>query len=154
MAELGNRAYAAIAPRSGQEAAVARALHAHFGLAAPDMGAFVQAGGTILARVAPHQFLAMRDGDGLFAALEPALRGVAGVFDLSDARTGFVIAGPEAPARLRLLLPIDLRSLAPGRCAQTIMAQLTVLVCQMDAAPTYELHCARSYRSSFLHALG
>ncbi len=153
MVELKERTSALIAPRRGKERALAAVLDERFGLKLPEMGAFARAEGGVLARTAPHQLMAMRDGAGLFAELEGALGSVAGVFDLSDARTAVRLTGPEARTRLRGLLPTDLRALQPGRCVQTVVALLTVLVCQTDDAPTYELSCATSYRGSFLRAL-
>ncbi|HYZ64950.1 MAG TPA: hypothetical protein VE650_21055 [Acetobacteraceae bacterium] len=136
---------ALIAPRRGQEAAVA----ARLGRELPAMGRFTEADGMRLIRTAPHQVLAMREGTGLFAGLEAALAGVAGVFDLSDARVGLVMTGE----RLRRLAPVDLRALGPGGCAQTLVEQLGVLILQRDAT-TYEVHCPASYRASFERALG
>ena len=153
MVEIDGRTSALIAPRRGEEGALAGTLKERFGLELPEIGSFARAEGFTLARTAPHQLMAMRDGDGLFAELEAALGGVAGVFDLSDARIAVRLTGPEARTKLRGLLPTDLRALQPGRCVQTVIALLTVLVCQIDDAPTYELSCATSYRGSFLRAL-
>ncbi len=153
MVEIEGREHALIAPRRGQAGALAEAVRARFGLQVPEPGACAVVDGLWLARTAPHQLLAMRDGEGLFEALEGALGGVAGVFDLSDARAGVRLSGPEVRRRLRSLIPIDMRGWTPGRCAQTVMAHLPVLVCQVDDAPSFELYCARSYAGSFLRAL-
>ena len=148
MLELKERCTALIAPRPGRDAAVAAAL----GVALPGMNRFIQASGMLLARIAPHQVLAMRDQPGLFEELEAALAAEAGVIDLSDARTGVTLRGPGARERLMALLPVDLDSMRQGCCAQTVMSHMAVLVCQVDDAPTYEVQCATSYRGSFLRA--
>ena len=157
MVELHERTTALIALRPGREAALAEALRSHFGLALPAMGAFTQAHGLLLARAAPHQMLAMRDGTAatLLEELQTALGEQAGIIDLSDARIGVRIAGPRARERLASLLPIDLHpaALRPGACAHTVMAHIGVLVLLLDDAPTFEVQCARSYAGSFLRAL-
>ena len=155
MVEPRDRPAALIVPRRGQDVATDAGLRAAFGLGLSEMGAFTTSGDWLLARVAPHQAL-LFGGAAPFAAADQALRGAADVIDLSDARIGAVIAGADARRRMRTLVPIDLRppSMAAGRCAQTIMAHMSVLVLQLDETPTYELHCAASYRESFLHALG
>lgn len=155
MVDASDRRAALIAPRRGQEAALNTALQAQFGLELPAMGAFATQGDYLLARIAPHQALLFASAPP-FAAAEAGLRGVADVIDLAEARTGAVIAGPDARRRMQTLVPIDLRApaMAAGRCAQTILAHMSVLVLQLDDAPTYALFCASSYRDSFLHALG
>jgi sarcosine oxidase subunit gamma len=108
----------------------------------------------VLARTAPGQVLAMREaGAALMEELAP-LHEVAGLIDLSDARVGVRIAGPHAAAGLARLLPIDLHSsrFGPGRCANTLMAHLSVLVLQHGPAD-YELQCGRSFAGSFLRAI-
>ncbi len=152
MVELGARDTALIAPRPGRAAAVAAALQDRFGCTMPGMGEFTRSANLILARTAPHQIMAMRDEPGLFDALEAALAGEAGVIDLSDARIGVVLSGPSARERLMGLLAVDLAAMRPGRCVQTVMAHIGVLVFQVDGAPTYEVQCSTSYRSSFLRA--
>jgi heterotetrameric sarcosine oxidase gamma subunit len=124
----------------------------------PRIGTFHEAGGLLLARLGPHQLLAMRTGEGkgigcetdaasLMEELGP-LSAVAGLIDQSDARVGIRVTGPDVAARLAELLPLDLHPsrFAPGRCAQTL------LVLQHGDCD-YEVQCGRSQAGSFFSAL-
>ena len=150
-----DRPGALITLERGHGAETDTAFRARFGLGLPEMGAFTTAGEWLLARGAPDRAF-LFGPEAPFAAAEAALQGVAGVIDWSDARTGALVTGPDARRLMRALLPIDLRppAMAPGKCAQTVMTYMSVLVLQLDDAPTYELHCASSYRESFWRALG
>ncbi len=144
--------YIAIGP--GQAQALAAALVA-MGMELPRMGRFTEAGGLLLMRLAPDHVLAMRPGeDGeLMDELAP-LAAVAGLIDQSDARVAIRVVGADAPQRLTRLLPIDLHPdvFGPGRCAQTVMGHLTVLVIRRDAE-TFEILCGRSFAASFLRTV-
>ena len=154
MVELEDRTSALIAPRRGQDGALAAALGERFGVKLPEMGEFARAEGFMLARTAPHQLMAMRDGAGLFAELEAALGGVAGVFDLSDARIAVRLAGTGgADPAARPAADRSAGACSLAGASRPSSALLTVLLCQVDDAPTYELSCATSYRGSFLRAL-
>ena len=81
------------------------------------------------------------------AALLEALRGevprrLAGVVDVSDFYTTIRLTGAGARAVLAQGCPLDLhpRVFGPGQCAQSLLAKADVLIHQIDAAPTYELH--------------
>ena len=117
----------------------------------PGMGRFTETGGLLLARVAPFQALAMRKGLDvpLLDELAPLVPG-ASLIDLSDARIGVRIHGST---RLAHLVPLDLHParFAPGHCAQTIMAHMSVLLLQ-TGPEEYEIQGARSYMASFLRA--
>lgn len=155
MADLVERTTALLALRPGRETAVAEAL-GRMGASLPAMGRFVEAGGLLLARVAPYQLLAMRAGVDLPLLDELApLAGSAGIIDLSDSRVGVRLAGPGARERLAALVPLDLHAsrFAPGHCAPTLMAHLSVLLLQTGPAE-YEVQCGRSFAGSFLRAVG
>ena len=126
------------------------------GLTPPKLGRFTEAGGLLLARLVPNQLLAMRSGVDvpLMDELAP-LRAIAGLVDLSDARIGIRVQGPNAVDRLGKLLPLDLHPshFAPGQCAITLMAHLSVIVLQ-HATNDYELQCGRSFATSFMNAVG
>lgn len=149
-----DRVTALIALRPGRENEFASAL-AGMGAALPAMGRF-GGDGLILARLAPGQVLAMRDGTeaGLMDELAP-LRDGAGLIDLSDARSAVRVSGPGAVAYLERRLPIDLHEdrLIVGACAQTMMAHLAVLVLR-HGRDVFELQCGRSFEWSFRRALG
>ncbi len=154
MVEPMERTTALITFFPGTEPAMADALGT-MGSSLPTIGHFTEANGLMLARTAPGQVLAMRAGTGvaLMAELAP-LQGVAGLIDLSDARVGVRVAGSNVADGLARLLPIDLHSsqFRPGRCANTLMAHLSVLVLQHGSAD-YELQCGRSFTRSFLRAI-
>ena len=154
MAETIDRTAALIALRPGPTQALETALAA-MDLTLPPMGRFSEAGGLTLASMSPHQLLALRDGPDapLMDELAP-LSQEAGIIDLSDSRVSVRIAGPGTANRLARLVPLDLHSsrFAPGCCAQTLVAHLSVLVMQ-TGSETYELHCGRSFAGSFLRAV-
>jgi sarcosine oxidase subunit gamma len=127
---------------------------AAMGLAVPALGRFTDTAGLVLARTSPYQILAMRQlGAALMDELAP-VQPIAGLIDLSDARTGARIAGPRAADRLARFLPIDLHPtrFRPGCCANTLMAHLSVLLLQ-HGPEDYELQCGRSFAGSFHRAL-
>lgn len=145
MAEWIERTTALIALRPGRTPA----------LDLPPMGRFTERDGLLLARAAPHQIYAMRAGvTDLLPELAPLCDG-AGLIDLSDARVGVRIAGPDARDRLAYLIPLDLHPdrFAPGQCAQTLMAHMTVLLLQ-TGPDAYEIQCGRSFHASFARAVG
>jgi heterotetrameric sarcosine oxidase gamma subunit len=134
------------------------------GVHLPRIGKFHEAGGLLIARLGPYQLLAMRSGgekseDGeidarsLMEELAP-LSAVAGLIDQSDTRIGIRVTGPDVAARLGRLLPLDLHPsrFTPGQCAQTLVAQLSLLVLQHGECD-YELQCGRSHAGSFFSAL-
>ena len=154
MADLIERTTALVAWHAAREGQVAHALRG-LGADMPDMGRFLEADGLVLARVAPNQVLAMRAGvdQPLMHELAP-LEEVAGLIDLSDSRVGVGIAGPAARDELLRLVPLDLHPtrFGPGRCAQTLVAHLSVLVLQ-TGTDAFELQCGRSFAGSFLRAV-
>ncbi|MGI4955776.1 MAG: sarcosine oxidase subunit gamma [Janthinobacterium lividum] len=121
----------------------------------PPMNRFTERDGLLLARVAPHQVYAMRLGADrpLMAELQ-AVTGGAGLIDLSDARVGIRIAGPDARDRLARLVPLDLHPsrFMPGLCAATVMAHLNVLLLQLGP-DSFEVQCGRSFADSLARAV-
>ena len=153
MVDRIERTTAMIALGPGQEAGIRSAL-ASMGATLPEMGRFTEADGLLLARTAPFQILAMREGAEapLMAELAP-LGANTGLIDLSDARIAVRLSGPNARDQLAQLVPLDLHhsKFQPGSCAQTIMAHMSVLLLQLGPE-LYEVQCARSYEASFLRA--
>lgn len=150
MADILERTTALIALRPGRDAALTAAL-AGMGQTLPPMGRFTHSAGLLLARVAPGQVLAMREGaDAPLMQELASLSAEAGLIDLSDARVGVRLA----KAGLAHLLPLDLHAgtFAPGHCAQTLMAHMSVLVLQ-HGPDAYEIQVMRSYAASFLRAI-
>lgn len=83
----------------------------------------------------------------LLVALGEALAGLpAAVADVSEGRSVLALAGPRARDVLAKGCPLDLhpRAFAPGRCAQSGLAGVPVILHQLDAAPRYRLHVQRS----------
>ena len=152
------RTAAAIIPRRGALAGLAGALEASFGLTLPAVGCWEGTADLRLVRTAPHQVLALRDGagEGMVDELDAALGAHAGVVDLSDARAAVRVEGPRARDALARLLPLDLhpRAMQCGNAAATLAAHMSVLVLQLDDAPSYELLFQCSFAGSLLRALG
>lgn len=151
MVEPIERAAALLLPRPGCQALLAAGLDG-LGLALPAMGRFLVAGDLTLARVAPHQAVALGT-DVAPAARLAGLAGAALVIDWSDACAAFALSGPAAAARLARLVPIDVDALLPGGCARTLVARIGVLLLR-HATDRFELFCARSYAGSLAHAIG
>jgi sarcosine oxidase, subunit gamma len=76
-----------------------------------------------------------------------AARRRAAVNDLSSSRVAVEIGGSAARAVLEAGCGLDLhpRVFAPGRCAQTLVARVPVILDQLDAAPRYRLLIRRSF---------
>lgn len=69
--------------------------------------------------------------------------------DVTDGRVVFLVSGPSARNLLAKGTSLDLhpRAFAVGHCAQTLFAQLRVLIDQMSEAPEYRLYSDVSYRT-------
>jgi len=84
----------------------------------------------------------------LAARLEQALVGQhVAVTDVSAGQCAIAVSGPNARELLAKGCGLDLhpRSFGPGRCAQTLLAKASVLICQWNEPPGYELFVRRSY---------
>ena len=89
-----------------------------------------------------------QSGGELAARLRQALRGVhAAVTEVGDGRIVYAVAGSRARDVLAKGTPLDLhpRALAPGRCAQTVLAKLSVLIHLRAADPVFDVYVARSH---------
>jgi len=71
----------------------------------------------------------------------------AAVVDVSDGRTAIAISGPNARDVLAKGCPLDLhpKVFAPGRCAQTLIAHVHIILHQVHDAPRYEVYVHRSF---------
>jgi sarcosine oxidase, subunit gamma len=100
----------------------------------------------------PDQWLVWSDtqaGEGLAQSLRVALRGMASaVVDVSDARIVYAVGGSNARAVLAKGCSLDLhaRAFPVGRCAQTLLAKVPILVQRVGTEPMFEIHVARSFR--------
>lgn len=139
----------------GQEASLVDAARATFGLTLPEAGRWTAHDGLVASWVGPgHWWLQREHRPGLPDDLA-ALADHAALIDMSHARAVLRLSGPAARDMLASLLPLDMhpRGFAPGRVATTLAAHLTVQVRQIDAVPSYELSCLRSYAGSLWRAL-
>lgn len=98
----------------------------------------------------PDEWLAIADGDApdLLPRLERAVAGRrAAVTDLSSSRIIIEIAGVGARDLLAAGCGLDLhpRVFGPGRCAQTLLARVPVILDQLNDAPHYRVLVRRSF---------
>jgi sarcosine oxidase subunit gamma len=96
----------------------------------------------------------VEDG-GLHRSLPERLGDLAAVVDQSHGRAVLRLAGPRARDVLAKGCRLDLhpRVFTPGMCAQTVIAQIGVLLHQCDEIPTYDLYVFRGYALDFLEWL-
>ncbi|MBL8672084.1 MAG: sarcosine oxidase subunit gamma [Alphaproteobacteria bacterium] len=140
-------------------AGAARAL----GLALPTAPGTVAASGTGEAQRAalwlgPNEWLALvplAQEAALASALRAALAGChASVVETGDERVCLALTGADARSVLAKGCSLDLRprSFAAGRCAQTVLARVNVLLWRSDAEgdPTFEILVRRSF-AAWLH---
>ena len=135
----------------GDPAALRAALAAEFAVSVPTTPAWVRAGTTTLACLAPARYLAAgpREAD-LPAHLAAALAGLAAVTDQSDMWDTFVVSGEHVHELLARVVPVELG--AVGALALTRAGHLDVRVCRI-AELDYEVSAWRSYGPDLLHAL-
>lgn len=100
----------------------------------------------------PDEWLVWSDtqaGEGLAQSLRAASRGMAAaVVDVSHARIVYAVGGSNARAVLAKGCSLDLheRAFPVGRCAQTLLAKMPILVQRAGIEPMFEIHVARSFR--------
>jgi sarcosine oxidase subunit gamma len=97
----------------------------------------------------PDEWLIIAEGDApdLLPRLEHAVSGRrAAVSDLSSSRVIIEIGGSASRALLAAGCGLDLhpRAFGPGRCAQTLLARVPVILDQIDEAPHYRVLVRRS----------
>ena len=68
------------------------------------------------------------------------------ISDVSDARTGIEVSGNLARVLLAKVCALDLAaaSFGPGRCAQSLLVRVPLLLHQVDDRPTFHLYVDRS----------
>jgi sarcosine oxidase subunit gamma len=97
----------------------------------------------------PDEWLVVgADGDSIEAPLRAALAGsTASVVDVSAARTCFEVAGSNAREVLASGCSIDLhpRVFGPGRCVQTLLARVPVILHQLDDDPRFRIMVRPSF---------
>jgi sarcosine oxidase subunit gamma len=105
--------------------------------------------------LAPGTWMVVAEGldDGaLHESLRERLPGLAAVVDQSHGRTVLRLSGRRARDVLAKGCRLDLHPCVfqPGVCAQTAIAQIGVLLHQVDERPTYDLYVAAGYAQDFL----
>jgi sarcosine oxidase subunit gamma len=139
--------------RRGKEPAAAERL----GLdPAPGRASPVEAGTALW--IAPGAWLVVAEGqdDGeLYRRLRERFEGLAAVVDQGHGRAVLRLSGRRARDVLAKGCRLDLhpRVFRPGMCAQTAIAQIGVLLHQVDERPTYDLYVAAGYAVDFFEWL-
>lgn len=153
IAERRELALVQVIARRGRERAVAERL----GLdPTPGLASAVRDGTALW--LAPGTWLMVAErtgGDALCRSLRERLDDLAAIADQSHGRVVLRLFGARARDVLAKGCRLDLhpRAFAPGGCAQTIVAQIGVLLHQVDERPTYDLYVASSYALDFLEWL-
>jgi sarcosine oxidase subunit gamma len=153
IAERRGLALVQVLARRGQDDAVAAAL----GLDPAPGAASETPAGTAL-WLAPGAWMVVAedvDDGALYQSLLDRLGDLAAVVDQSHGRAVLRLAGPRARDVLAKGCRLDLhpRAFTPGMCAQTVIAQVSVLLHQSDETPTYDLHVPAGYAVDFLEWL-
>ena len=113
-------------------------------------GADTVAHGPRLLWMGPYEWLLVAEPESGFdmaATLAEMLATPAAVaVDVSDSRAVIVLAGTAARDVLAKGCPLDLhaRTFNPGRCAQSLLASIPVLLHQTADTPVFEIYVARS----------
>ena len=156
LTELTGLSLAAITVRGNQTADLSAAIEREFGAPLPvrpgrtaqDSAAFIWSG--------CDQWLAVgAAADNLVQRLSSCAGALGSVTDLTGARTLLRLCGPRAPDGLMKVVPIDLDESAftTGSAAVTVAEHIPVQLWQIDASPSYEIACPRSYGVSLWKAL-
>ena len=147
--------------RKGRSADVAAAMQAAYAITLPTPGraAGTQALATLWIQPDAWLLVAPPGVEGALArAVKAACGDAASIVDQTHGRSVITLAGRRAPWVLGKLCRIDLhpRAFAAGAVASTPVAELSCVVHQRDAAPTYDLIVfttfARAFAASLTHA--
>lgn len=135
-------------------------LAAALGVRMPTANRYAEAGGIMLAAIAPDEWLLIGTADGLAAALErtdAALRGETILtLDVTHGLVALRLEGAAGAACLAAFTALDLRpaSTPVGAALRTRFGDIGVLVACTDDAPTYLLLADQSYTPYLLHLIG
>jgi heterotetrameric sarcosine oxidase gamma subunit len=105
--------------------------------------------------LAPGAWMVVAEGldeGALYQDLRERLQEIAAVMDQSHGRAVLRLSGRAARDVLAKGCRLDLhpRVFKPPMCAQTAIAQIGVLLHQLDERPTYDLHVLAGYAADFL----
>jgi sarcosine oxidase subunit gamma len=153
IAERRGLALVEVLARRGQDEAVAAALGVD---PAPGLASRTPVGTALW--LAPGAWMVVAEGlehGELYRSLLDRFRDRAAVVDQSHGRAVLRLAGPRARDVLVKGCRLDLhpRAFTPGMCAQTVIAQIGVLLHQRDEIPTYDLYVLAGYAVDFLEWL-
>lgn len=134
------------------DAAFLDAVRQAAGLSLPTEPNRVVRGGEVRALwLGPSEWLlvgpAGREGD-LARSLRASLAGQhAAVTDVSEARTCILVGGPKARELMAKGCSLDLhpRAFGPGRCAQSGLVGVNIILEQIDERPTFEIAVLNSF---------
>jgi heterotetrameric sarcosine oxidase gamma subunit len=141
-----------LARRGGEQAAAER-----LGLdPAPGRASGIRAGTALWQ--APGAWMVVAEGldeGALYQDLREQLQDLAAVIDQSHGRAVLRLAGARARDVLAKDCRLDLhpRAFQPGMCAQTAIAQIGVLLHQLDERPAYDLYVPAGYAMAFVEWL-
>ena len=140
-----------IALRGSGDPAFVAAVEASLGFAPPlEPNRVSERGRVRVLWLGPDEWLVVTSGgreEGLAKKLLEKLQGqVAAVVEVSEARAVIGLAGSRARDLLSHGCSLDLhpRSFGPGRCAQTLLARVPIILDQRDASPSYDIYVHRS----------
>ena len=156
--EVTGLAIISIATPHGGEDALAKAAKSAYATGLPAVGhsTLSKTGNArFLGLAKDHAFLLFDDPDGNpLDAVAKEIAETAWLTDQSDSWAMLRVSGSKCRVALERICPIDLHPSAfpQGRVARTLMEHLGVIIMH-EEPDTYLLLSARSYASSFLHAV-
>jgi methylglutamate dehydrogenase subunit D len=156
LTEITGLSLAAIAARGHQTAALSAAIEREFGASLPFRPGCTAHNSVAFVWSGCDQWLASgAPADNLGQRLTSCVGALGSVTDLTGARTLVRISGPRARDGLMKIVPVDLDegAFTTGSAAVTVAAHIPVQLWQLDASPTYEIACPRSYGISLWRAL-
>ena len=133
--------------RPGFPAAASEALSLDLPL---EPNTVTQGAGLTVFALAPTRWLVASESvspEALEARLCKGLAGSGAVTDVSGGRVALRVGGAKARALLAKDCPLDLhpRAFRPGTCAQSVLAEVSVLIHALADGERFDLYGARSY---------
>lgn len=153
IAERRGLSLAQVMARRGQEQAAAARLQLD---PTPGRASATSDGRALWLAPGAWMVVAQDQGDGaLYQSLRERLQDLAAVIDQGHGRAVLHLTGRRARDVLAKGCRLDLhpRVFRPGMCAQTVIAQIGVLLHQIDERPTYDLYVFAGYAVDFVEWL-
>lgn len=153
---LSGLTLASLTARRGGAAALNASIERAFGIALPITPGRVTQGSIVFIWSGLERWLAIGGpADHLLDGLAAGAGALGSVTDLTASRTIIRVSGARARDGMMKLVPIDLdeSAFSAGSAALTVAARIPVQISQVDAAPTYDIACPRSYGVSLWQAL-